>query len=285
MAKIDYNQYVIAIGASAGGIEAIANFFDHTPTDAVSYILIQHLSADFKSHMAQILAPHSKLQIIEVTNNTLIEANKVYLIPSTKFMTVNNGRLILTDKKDKQPPHLTIDHFFSSLAEDCGEKAIGVILSGTGRDGSAGVEAIKNSGGLVIVQDPGTATFNEMPISAIGTGCTDLVLKARDIPQAIEDYVNDGMQGVHLGNENDQISEDQLLGIFNLIKANSAFDFTDYKRPTILRRIKRRLLQLNFSNVHNYYEHLLKTPSEVSLLANDFLISVTSFFRDPEAFK
>jgi two-component system CheB/CheR fusion protein len=285
MAKIDYNQYVIAIGASAGGIEAISNFFDHTPTDAVSYVLVQHLSADFKSHMAQILAPHSKLQIIEVTNNTVIETNRVYLIPSAKYMTVKNGRLMLTDKKDRQPPHLTIDHFFSSLAEDCGEKAIGVILSGTGHDGSTGVQAIKNAGGLVIVQDPETATFNEMPLSAIRTGCADLVLKPGNMPQAIEDYVNDGMQGILLGNENDQISEDKLLGIFNLIKANSAFDFTNYKRPTILRRIKRRLLQLNFSNANTYYEFLQNTPSEVALLANDFLISVTSFFRDPEAFK
>jgi two-component system CheB/CheR fusion protein len=285
MAKIDYNQYVIAIGASAGGIEAISSFFDHTPIDAVSYILIQHLSADFKSHMAQILAPHSKLQIIEVTDNTEIETNRVYLIPSAKFMTVENGRLILTDKKGRTPPHLTIDHFFSSLAEDCGEKAIGVILSGAGHDGSKGILAIKDSGGLVIVQDPETATFKEMPLSAIGTGCADLVLKPRDMPQAIEDYVNDGMQGVLLGNESDQISEDKLVGIFNLIKANSAFDFTDYKRPTILRRIKRRLLQLNFSNANTYYDFLQDTPSEVTLLANDFLISVTSFFRDPEAFK
>lgn len=112
MAKIDYDQYIIAIGASAGGIEAISNFFDHTPLDAVSYVLIQHLSADFKSHMAQILAPHSKLEIIEVTDHIRIASNKVYLIPSTKFMRIKNCRLILSDKKNEAPPHLTIDHFF-----------------------------------------------------------------------------------------------------------------------------------------------------------------------------
>lgn len=138
---------------------------------------------------------------------------------------------------------------------------------------------------MVIVQDPETAAFKGMPLSAIQTGCVDLVLKPREMPQAIEDYTRDGMLGLLLGDESDQISEDKLRGIFNLIKANSNFDFTDYKRPTILRRIKRRLLQLDYSNANSYYEFLQNNPREVKLLANEFLISVTSFFRDPEAFK
>lgn len=284
MARIDYNQYIIAIGASAGGIEAISGFFDHTPTDAVSYVLIQHLSADFKSQMAQILKPHSKLEIIEVTNHIHIAPNKVYLIPSTKFLRIKNGRLVLTDKKDKRPPHLTIDHFFLSLAEECGQRSIGVILSGTGRDGSKGIQAIKSSGGMVIVQDPETAAFNEMPLAAIQTGCADLVLKPGDMPRAIESYVRDTTEGMVLADD-DLIKNPKLIGIFNLIKTSSTFDFTDYKRPTILRRIKRRLLQLNFSSIDTYYGFLQNNPDEVKLLANDFLISVTSFFRDPEAFK
>src|SRR5688572_21950586 len=114
MVKINNKQYIIAIGASAGGLEAISAFFDYTPLDAVSYILIQHLSADFKSQMSQILARHSKLQVIEVTDNIKIESNKVYLIPSSKFMSIKHGKLFLSDKKDKPRPHMTIDHFFTS---------------------------------------------------------------------------------------------------------------------------------------------------------------------------
>jgi two-component system CheB/CheR fusion protein len=134
VAKIDYKQYIIAIGASAGGLEAISAFFDYTPLDAVSYIIIQHLSSDFKSQMAHILAPHSKLQVIEAVENVDIKPNTVYLIPSSKFMVVENGRLILSDKKDQPRPHMTIDYFFSSLAKERGSKAIGIILSGTGNE-------------------------------------------------------------------------------------------------------------------------------------------------------
>lgn len=285
MAKIDTNQYIIAIGASAGGIEAIASFFDHTPTDAVSYILIQHLSPDFKSQMADILAPHSKLQVVDVTDHIKVEPNKVYLIPSAKFMIIKNGQLILSDKKDKQRPHLTIDHFFSSLAKACGEKAIGIILSGTGHDGSKGIEAIKKAGGIVIVQDPTTATFDQMPLSAIDTGDTDFVLPPQDMPHVIEHYVKDKLKETHFKDSKEAINEDDLSNIFNLISGNSLFDFTDYKRPTILRRIRRRMLLHNFSTADSYYTFLKNNSQEVELLANDFLISVTSFFRDSEAFK
>jgi two-component system CheB/CheR fusion protein len=159
MPKISNKQYIIAIGASAGGLEAISAFFDHTPLDAVSYILIQHLSSDFKSQMAQILTPHSKLEIIEVKEDIIIQSNKIYLIPSSKFMAIDDGRLILSEKNDKARPHMTIDQFFISLAKERGDKAIGIILSGSGHDGSKGIEAIKKSGGMVIVQDPATASL------------------------------------------------------------------------------------------------------------------------------
>jgi two-component system CheB/CheR fusion protein len=283
MTKVSDKQYIIAIGASAGGLEAIAAFFDYTPLDAVSYILIQHLAPGFKSQMAQILAPHSKLQIIEVVEDIDVEVNKIYLIPSSKFMTIKDGRLILFDKKDQQRPHMTIDHFFISLAEERGNKAIGIILSGTGNDGSKGCEAIKNVGGLVIVQDPATANFIEMPLAAIATG-VNVVISPEAMPQLIEDYVKDGIFNMLLDDKNENITEDKLLAILNLIKGNLPVDFTDYKRPTILRRIKRRMLQHNFSRVDKYYQFLLNNPIEIEQLANDFLIGVTSFFRDIEAY-
>jgi two-component system CheB/CheR fusion protein len=285
MAKIVDQQYVIAIGASAGGLEAISAFFDYTPLDSVSYILIQHLSADFKSQMAQILSQHSKLQVVEATENVDIKANTVYLIPSNKFMAVIKGRLILSDKKDQPRPHMTIDYFFNSLAEERGKKAIGIILSGTGNDGSKGIEAIKKAGGIVLVQDPFTANFKGMPDAAIASGCPDRVLSPEAMPQVIEEYVRDGILELLTDQPSEQITDEELGQILTLIKGNLPLDFTDYKRPTIIRRIKRRMVSQNISKVDKYHQFLKGNVAEIALLANDFLISVTSFFRDPEAFK
>ncbi|MEO6522762.1 MAG: CheR family methyltransferase, partial [Mucilaginibacter sp.] len=285
MAKIVAKQYIIAIGASAGGLEAISAFFDYTPLDAVSYILIQHLSSDFKSQMAHILAQHSKLEVIEAIENVDIKPNTVYLIPSSKFMTVKNGRLLLSDKKEQSRPYMTIDYFFSSLAKERGDKAIGVILSGTGNDGSRGVEAIKNAGGLVLVQDPDTANFDGMPLAAIATDCADMIIAPQAMPQLIENYVKEGKLELLSGQKPEEITDKELGQIFSLIKDNLPMDFTEYKRPTIIRRITMRMGTHNFNQVSKYYKYLKNNPSEIVLLANDFLISVTSFFRDPEAFK
>ncbi|MEO7216528.1 CheR family methyltransferase [Mucilaginibacter sp.] len=285
MAKISDQQYIIAIGASAGGLDAIAAFFDHTPLDAVSYILIQHLATDFKSQMAAILTRHTKLQVIEVVNDIVIESNKVYLIPSSNFMAIKAGKLILSAKTKEPRPYMTIDHFFISLANEIGSKAIGVVLSGTGKDGSKGVIAIKEQGGMVIVQDPKTASFSEMPFSAIETDCADFILSPEAMPQVIEDFVKNNKLDLLPDQKPEDLSDVELAGIINLIKGNMPLDFTDYKRPTILRRIKRRMLQHNFSRVDKYYIFLQNNPREIELLANDFLISVTSFFRDQEAFE
>jgi two-component system CheB/CheR fusion protein len=285
MAKIVDQQYIIAIGASAGGLEAVSAFFDYTPLDSVSYILIQHLSADFKSQMVQILAQHSKLQVIEAVENVDIKTNTVYLIPSNKFMIVKKGRLILSDKKDKPRPHMTIDYFFTSLAKERGNKAIGIILSGTGNDGSKGIQAIKEAGGIVLVQEPNTAGFNGMPLAAIATDCVDKILSPEAMPEVIEEYVKDGLLELLTDEPTDKISEEELGEIFNLIKGNQPLDFSDYKRPTIIRRIKRRMVAHNFNKVSTYRDFLKNNSVEIDLLANDFLINVTSFFRDPEAFK
>jgi two-component system CheB/CheR fusion protein len=276
-------QYIIAIGASAGGLDAIASFFNYTPLDSVSYIVIQHLSADFKSQMAQILSRYSKLQIIEATHNLSIEPNKVYLIPSSDFMEIKDGRLILTDKKNKSKPHMTIDHFFISLAKEQTTHAIGIILSGTGNDGSKGARAIKKAGGIVIVQAPDTASYKEMPLAAIASVVTDHILAPEAMPEVIEDYVENNI--THPAQGDEEINESGHLEIIRLIKDTLPFDFTNYKHPTILRRINRRMEQQHFSNVGKYYAFLQQDPKETELLANDFLIGVTSFFRDPDAFK
>jgi two-component system CheB/CheR fusion protein len=285
MAKIEDQQYIIAIGASAGGLEAISAFFDYTPLDSVSYILIQHLSADFKSQMVEILARHSKLQVVEAVENVDIKSNTVYLIPNSKFMSIEKSRLILSDKKDQPRPHMTIDYFFCSLAKERRNKAIGIILSGTGDDGSRGIEAIKEAGGIVLIQDPVTANFKGMPEAAIATGCADWVLSPEAMPQIIEDYAEDSILELMADQASEEISEEKLVQILSLIKENLPLDFISYKRPTIIRRIRRRMLGLNLNKVDDYYQLLEGNKTEINSLANDFLISVTSFFRDPEAFK
>src|SRR5664279_1627809 len=187
--QIVESHYIIAIGASAGGLEEINSFFDHTPLDGVSYVIVQHLSSDLKSRMAELLAKHSKLIVTEAENEMPVKSNQVYLIPNDKFMTINNGKLYLTDKERAHGPHLTVNRFFNSLAADLGDKAIGIVLSGLGSDGTEGVRSIKNSGGMIIARNPDTSAFNSMPSNAIATGLVDFISEPALMPDIIENYV------------------------------------------------------------------------------------------------
>ncbi|MDR3697829.1 chemotaxis protein CheB [Mucilaginibacter sp.] len=273
-------HHIIAIGASAGGMEEINSFFDHTPLDGVSYIIIQHLSPDFKSRMVELLARHSKLVVEQAENGMTVKCNQVYLIPSDKFMTIRKGSLYLTDKENIKGPHLTINKFFDSLALDCGKKAIGIVMSGLGFDGTEGIKAIKKAGGVIIARNPETSEFGSMPSHAIATGLVDFVLEPALMPDAIEDYIKH--EGELVTDHHDD--EKSLEAIIELIKERSPHDFSDYKLATILRRTKRRASYGNFTTLENYLNYLKVTPEEVTALAREFLISVTSFFRDKEAF-
>ena len=273
-------HYIIAIGASAVGLDEINSFFDHTPLDGVAYIIIQQLSADFKSRMVELLARHSKLEIKEAQNEQKVLTNCVYLIPNDKYMTIKDGRLLLTDKESKGP-HLTINKFFDSLAADCGTKAIGVVLSGLGNDGTEGIKAIKRAGGMILVRNPETSQFPSMPTQAINTGMVDFVLEPELMPIAIEDYVKN--EAALFTESKDD--EKTLAAIVELIKQRTPLDFSEYKNTTILRRTKRRATNGNFTTLKTYLEYLRDTPEEISELSKEFLISVTSFFRDPDAFE
>jgi two-component system CheB/CheR fusion protein len=274
-------QCIIAIGASAGGMTQINTFFDYTPLDSVSYIIIQHLSADYKSMMATLLAKHSKLHVVEAEDGMLVEMNKVYLIPSKSSMTIKDSRLLLTNKQ--KGINLTINTFFTSLAEEAGENAIGIILSGTGSDGTDGIRAIKEAGGMVIVSKPELSEFGQMPQSAIATGLVDYVLAPEQMPLLIERYV-DGRTKI---SDPDMDRDDELImgKIIGLIKDKLPEDFSGYKKTTILRRIKRRAALLNCATLENYFKLLKKDSIELQSLVKDFLISVTSFFRDKTAFQ
>ncbi|HMK03294.1 MAG TPA: CheR family methyltransferase [Ferruginibacter sp.] len=279
----EQQQYIIAIGASAGGLQEINSFFDHTPLDGVSYVIIQHLSENYKSMMAGLLSKHSELEICEAENDMLVEPNKVYLIPSKNYMTISNGRLLLTEKHKTGLPHLTINTFFNSLALDIGNRAIAVVLSGTGSDGTEGTEAIKKAGGMVMASDPAIAEYKEMPLNAIDTGLVDFVSLPSNMPGIIENYVNKNRTRAGNITENWQ-DEKARVAIVEYIKEHFPHDFSEYKKPTILRRIKRRALYHNITNLQTYFNFLKTNPDEVNALCQDFLISVTSFFRDKETF-
>lgn len=273
-------HYIVAIGASAGGMEDIYVFFDNTFIDGVSYIIVQHLSADFKSQMLELLAKHSKLMIKEAGNGMPVEPNHIYLIPNDQFMTIKNGTLYLRPKGKSKGPHLTINVFFKSLAANSAKEAIGVILSGLGADGTDGIKDIKRAGGLVIVRNPETTEYKDMPSNAIASGLVDFILEPALMPNNIRHHVQYAKT---------QLAEDAeetkaITPIIELISEQLPLDFSEYKQTTILRRIKRRAAQHDIATLKKYYEFLKKNPEDIAELAKDFLISVTSFFRDKEAF-
>ncbi|MEP6683207.1 MAG: chemotaxis protein CheB, partial [Parafilimonas sp.] len=245
-------QYIIAIGASAGGMEQINTFFDYTPLDGVSYIVIQHLSADYKSMMASLLARHSKLNIVEAQNDMTVEKNKVYLIPSKNSMTIKGGKLLLAEKH--KGVNLTINTFFTSLAEEKGDKAIGIILSGTGSDGTEGMKAIKKAGGVLVASDPTTSEYDQMPCSIIATGLVDYITSPEEMPKVIEHIVANKMEKADFETEEEE--EKNMIAIIDLIKDKLPEDFSGYKKNTILRRIKRRASLLNLNNLKSYLDLL-----------------------------
>lgn len=275
-------QYIVAVGASAGGLEALISFFDHTPLDSVSYIIIPHLSPDFKSRMVEILSRYSALEVLEATDGLKVEANKVYLIPNTKYMEINAGRLFMIEKESGLKPHMTVDSFFTSLALERGDKAIGVVLSGVGTDGSRGAVAIEEAGGVVMVQDPLEAHFDGMPNASIIACKPRHILAAGAIPMAIQQYIDERNAD---SSPEVSFSADFIPSIVKLINAQYPFDFNDYKLPTLVRRINRRMRHNNIREEHHFLSFLQHNHSEIELLISDFLIGVTSFFRDPEAFQ
>lgn len=274
------DHIVIAIGASAGGLEAIHEFFDNLPGHPnLSFIIVQHLSPDYKSLLVELISRHTHMQVDEASDDMVIEKNHVYVIPNNKMMTISNGKLMLEAKRNLQIPNNAVDVFLTSLAADKKNKAVAVILSGTGSDGTKGVEAIKSEGGLVIIQDPLTARFDGMPNSAIHSGNADLILAPSEMPAEILQHLKEpGL--VQLS----AMDEKKLDEVFSLIYNEIGQDFHFYKLPTLVRRITRRMSHLQIRKLDNYIELLRKDTEECRQLGKDFLIGVTRFFRDTEAF-
>ncbi len=278
---------VVGIGASAGGLNALKHLFEHVPSDSgLVFVVVVHLSPEHKSFLPDLLQPKVRFPVRQVTETTLIEANNVYVIPPNANLSAIDTHLRLSKLEELRRGRAPIDHFFKTLAKTHDGNAIGVILTGTGSDGTLGLKEIKAKGGLIIVQDPNEAEFDGMPQSAIATGQVDRILPLAEIPEALLRYVRtdprvavpeDGKEG----EQNERILLPKILAI---LKTRTERDFSRYKPATILRRIARRM-QLNYIEDSNHYlERLRESPEEARALADDLLITVTSFFRDPDVF-
>ena len=288
----EQSPLVIGIGASAGGLEALQQFFSCMPPNSgLSFVVVQHLSPDYKSLMADILSKHTEMQVYQAENGMAVEADTVYLIPPKKFMTIKDGKLILTDYAPVTLNH-PIDVFFSSLAEEKKEHSIVVVLSGTGTDGTNGVKFVKEYGGLVIAQAPESAKFDGMPRSVISTGLADFVLSPEEIAEEILNFSNTPAllrplrSDSPLSEEEPLFSEEETLShIYTILKNASGIDFTYYKRSTILRRIERRMLVTHRASLTEFAHLLGDSPEEVQILVKEILIGVTNFFREPAFFE
>lgn len=274
--------FVVALGASAGGLEAIHEFFDHTPhSDNVCFVIIQHLSSDHKSLLVELVAKHTHMQVLEARHGAEVGPGCVYVIPNDKLLSIAGGKLQLREKEQERGPNLAIDHFLFSLANDAGESAIALILSGTGSDGMRGGAAIRDRGGLVLVQDPATAKFDGMPLSAIQAGIADAVLQPSAMAAAIYSHLE------QMGGESAQapISQTDLSNILSAVHESTGYDFRQYKQATILRRISRRMANTRTGSLAQYAMLLQENREEPKQLAREFFIGVTSFFRDQDAFQ
>jgi two-component system CheB/CheR fusion protein len=276
------DTYVVGIGASAGGLEAINELFDHVSySNNIAFIVVQHLSSDYKSLLVELLAKHTHMPVEEARHRQLAQPGKVYVIPNNKELTIHNGLLMLAEKEFDKGPNTAIDTFFQSLARDQRHFAVAVLLSGTGTDGTRGIETIKDHGGFVIVQDPGTARFDGMPRNAIASGYADLVLSPSEIPEQIDNHI-DGV--IPAKNPSSKQYNDGVQTILATIFRKTGYDFLQYKEPTILRRISRRMQMLKFDDMEAYQQYIATHDEEPALLTRDFFIGVTNFFRDKDAF-
>ena len=282
-------EFVVGIGASAGGLEAIEGLFDGlSPHLNMAYVVVQHLSPDFKSLMDELLARHTEMPIYQAEDGQHVEPNSIYLMPPKKELAFSDGRLIVKDRDPSDGLTFPIDHFFRSLAQDAGDRAIGIILSGTGSDGTKGVCDIHEAAGLVIVQSEESAKFDGMPRSATDSGVADLVISPEQMKEALARY-RELPQATELAAATDENGADidgvSLNKIFGLVRANFGLDLKQYKLNTIVRRTERRILLNKLSHVDDYAALVESNADELQALYADLLIGVTRFFRDSKAFE
>ncbi|HLK89149.1 MAG TPA: chemotaxis protein CheB [Polyangia bacterium] len=277
----------MGIGASAGGLEAIESFFDNLPKQTgLAFVIIQHLSPDFRSMMDELLARHTELPIKLVENGIPVEADHVYLIPPKNEMIISEGRLLLSEQDRHQERTLPIDIFFRSLAQDCGPRGVAVILSGGGSDGSRGIRDVNEAGGLVIVQDVDTAQFDGMPRAAAESGLAHWVAPPSDMPRILLEHAAGRANAPQVERSPEpQVGNRSVVEVYRMLQEEYGIDFTHYKPSTVTRRIERRLALARSTDIDEYVRRLKSERSELDVLYRDLLIEVTRFFRDDQAFQ
>ena len=276
------NPRVVGIGASAGAMDPLKEFFTRIGSESgLAFVVVQHLDPNHISYMPEVLARQTGMKVIEATDRAPVQANFVYTIPPNKFISLDNGVLRLSEPTKRDGLKLPIDFFFRSLAHDRGADAIAVLLSGGGSDGTLGIREIRGAGGLVIVQNPETAQFDSMIESAIATGLVDFVLPVQEIPAKLLHYVRQVSENYGATPQTISAGIDAIL---ELLVNETKSDFRSYKKSTVRRRIERRMGINRIQDISGYHAFLRDKPAELAQLAKDMLIGVTSFFRDPEAF-
>jgi two-component system, chemotaxis family, CheB/CheR fusion protein len=269
---------VVGIGASAGGLDSLDRFFRGLPAQpGVVIVIVQHLSPNHESLMEELLQRFTALTVHRAEDGLEIEANHVYVLPPGKEITLSDRRLRVTDRPGERVLSFPIDRFFTSLAEECGRRAVAVVLSGGGTDGSRGVRSIHEAGGLVLVEDPAGAAFESMPRSAIETGTTDAVLSPEEIARALIDHASSG----DLPDGDTAPLVDQII---ELLRQHRGIELADYKPGTIYRRMMRRVDAQRIDSLARYLEILSRDRRELEALHDDLFIGVTAFFRDPQVF-
>lgn len=275
---------IVAIGASAGGLAALETVIGGlTPGSGTAYVVLQHLSPDFESHMTTLLSRVTSMAVLQPKDGAELEPDHIYVMPPKKEMILSGGRLLLTDKDPRNAPSLPIDTFLRSLAQEAGALSVAVILSGTGSDGARGVRAIKDVDGHVIVQDPEDAEFDGMPHTSIATGAADTIARAAEIPEQIRRAVAERMSAAGGGALPAEI-DDAIQRVVQVLDAHYDIDFSCYKETTLVRRIQRRIDMVGAGSADAYVALLAVDAEERKRMYQDLLIGVTDFFRDPESY-
>ena len=278
---------IVGIGASAGGLEAFEKFFSNMPSDSgMAFILVPHLDPTHKSILNELIRKYTKMNVVEIEDGMDVKPNHAYIIPPNYDLKIEKKKLLLLNPSAPRGLRLPIDFFFRSLAEDQKEKAICIVLSGTGSDGTLGLREIKGREGMVMVQDPASAKYDGMPRSAINSAFVDYILPAEELPEHLIAFVNQTFSSSETKIIKSTLqTKDYLEKIFYLLRTQTGQEFSAYKDNTLLRRIDRRITITKTNTLDKYAIYLETNPKELELLSREFLIGVTNFFRDKEAFK
>ncbi|MDQ6624022.1 MAG: hypothetical protein M3Y86_11145, partial [Verrucomicrobiota bacterium] len=300
---------VVGIGASAGGVQVLQQFFDNIAADTgMAFVVVMHLSPEHESNLAAIIQARTEMPVIQVTEQVKVERNHVYVIPPNKQLAMSDSMLVLSEPQREAGRRVTIDLFFRTLAEQYGQRAVCIILSGTDSDGVIGLKHIKAQGGVTIAQEPTEAEHDSMPRHAIETGMVDWVLPVRSMAPRLLDYLKNekaltlppeqngdqpampdlaptGGGGRLMAQETHHPDDENALHqVLSFLRTQTGHDFAHYKRATVLRRIARRLQVNSLETLPAYLEFLRTHPGETNALLSDLLINVTHFFRDPTVF-